>query len=166
MLINILENIVKDFGIETVNLLKQYHVEAGQKASGKSYSEFKYTMAETDKEIILTVLGADYVEYLDRGRGTGKQTPIDVLLAWMRVKGVAQSLSEQGQRGVAFVIARKHAQEGSVQSRTGRTRNGFANPVTKAVEQSRINTLSKSIEDNLITSVESETLRQFKQGKI
>jgi len=166
MLINVLENIVKQWGDETVKLLKQYHIEAGQKASGNAEKEFKDEISTTDKDINLTILGSDYVEFLDRGRGKGKQTPIDVLLTWMRVKGVAQSLSEQGQRGVAFVIARKHAQEGSIQHRTGTTKNGFANPVSKAVDQSRLNALSKLVEDNLIKEVESETLRQFKQGKI
>ena len=173
MLINVLENIVKQWGDETVKLLKQYHIEAGQKASGNAEKEFKDEISTTDKDINLTILGSDYVEFLDRGRGGGKQTPVDVLLAWMKTKGVAQGLSEKGQRGVAFAIARVHAgntsdpsKVGSWQHRKGTTYKGFANPVSKAVEQSRINALSKLVEDNLIKEVESETLRQFRTGKI
>jgi hypothetical protein len=166
MLITALEQILNDFGAETVALLRKNHEEAGQVASGNALNSFAYELVDNEKIITLTVNGANYSEYLDRGRGTGKQTPVDSLLNWMNEKGVAAAETEAKKKGIAFAIARKHAQEGSLLHRTGRTYNGKQSPITAAIEQERLNVLNRLLEENLIIGIESEALEIYRTGKL
>jgi hypothetical protein len=168
------ENILKDFtptaliqkqlnafGKETVALLKKYHIEAGQKATGNALKEFDYVVDIEGDNVVLTVLGTDYTEYLDRGRGWGKMSPVDSILEWMKVKGVARTETEAKQRGIAFAISYVHSLYGSVQHQTGKTKNGFEKPISKAVNDARINELKEILQNNFVVGIERSVLEKF-----
>ena len=54
--------------------------------------------------------GAEYLYYLDHGRGPGKFPPVDNIIAWVRSKlGIEDSEAKQ----VAFLVGRKISKEGT-----------------------------------------------------
>jgi len=163
MLINVLENIIKGWGDDTVALLKQYHIEAGQKATGNAEKEFKDEIKSTKSVIDLTISGADYVENLSTGTPPGKNTTVAQMLNWINAKGITPRTTKLG---MAIGTARKINKVGSLLYRTGRTFSGASDPVSKAINRSRLDALAKLLEDNLVIRVESDTLEQFRTGKI
>jgi len=158
----LIEKQLNAFGKETVALLKKYHIEAGQKATGNALKEFNYIVDVEGDDVVLTVLGADYSEYLDRGRGYGKMSPPDEILKWMKAKGVARAESESKQKGIAFAIAKTHELYGSYQHRTGKTENGFESPISKAVNEARIKELTDILQKNFIVGIESQVLEAYR----
>lgn len=123
-----LKEVFEFWGKTFVERLRDSHLKAGQKATGKTLQEFKYE-AEPFK---LTVTGADHIEYLDRGRGGGgiPQGFRFMIYNWMAAKGIFQNETEQAKRSIAYFIAKKIQREGTFQHRTGKTFSGAERPVS------------------------------------
>lgn len=150
---------------EIVNELKQNHIDAGQVASGKTLAAFGYKIKATDGSIVLYIEGAEHIEFDDRGRGpsnSGKMLKSDVIYNWMKAKGVFQSESESKKRSIAFLIARKHRDEGSWQHRKGTTFKGKSKPVSSAFTDAKINILNSRLGNAVLPLLKSEILEQFK----
>lgn len=152
---------------EIVEELKRLHIDAGQVASGETLKQFGFRVEQGSGEIKLYIEGAEHVEYLDRGRGTGKQTPTDDLIDWIKAKGLKSkwNLSTQSKlKSAAFAIARKHSIEGSYQHRTGKTYKGASKPISNAFQDEKINRLNQSLTTALIPRIQSTIIEQFKKA--
>ena len=63
----------------------------GKKASGNLISSLKYVIEQNGEQIELTIEGAPYWQYVDKGRKPGKFVPVSALQKWARLKGIPQS---------------------------------------------------------------------------
>ena len=159
-------NIADRFGAETVEKLKQAHIDAGQVASGETLESFKYDVIEADGKILISIFGSDYVEYTDRGRGDGGMTPIESLEQWISDKGVFGALTETEITSLAWAIAKTHAASGSYQHFYGQTYNGTKSPVFSDMVLEESRKLVKDIGLAVVTSIESGIIEQFRINKI
>lgn len=79
----------------------------GIRASGESASSLRIV----DVGDTFALVGADYFIFQTRGRGPGKQAPIEAIKEWILQKPIVfQDITLDS---LAFVIARKQAQKGS-----------------------------------------------------
>jgi hypothetical protein len=150
---------------EIVKELKQNHIDAGQVASGDTLKAFGYKIKESNGSIILYIEGAEHIEFNDRGRGPGKQSPVDDIKQWIKDKGLKSKFNiknDSGLRSVAFAIAKKHGEEGSFQHRNGRTFKGKSKPVSSAFTDAKMNKLNSRLGQAIIPVLKSEILEQFK----
>ena len=72
-----------------------------------SKSIYKRKIGETDFQ----VLGAEYIEMLNKGRGNGKRPPISALQKWVQSKLKISDKKEA--LSVAFAVAKKIEREGT-----------------------------------------------------
>ena len=167
----ITENIIKTlsaFNTESVALLKQYHVEAGQRATGATEAAFSSDIVQNGNMISSKILGAAHIGALEYGRkpSSNGSTPgslFDIIKKWIVGKGVFNYANDKELKGLAFIITRKIHKEGTYQFRNnGTTKNGFKNPVSKAFNEVRINKLREQLGFELISSTGSDVLEQFK----
>jgi hypothetical protein len=81
-------------------------LQKGMKASGQSASTLRVEVSGHEGNLF----GAHYIKYQITGRGPGGFPPIDKIVTWLQYKGQTVSGSI---RSVAFLIARKIANEGT-----------------------------------------------------
>ena len=68
-------------------------------ATGRLYLSLRTELKEALDELTLLVIEENYGKYVDSGRPSGKQPPLEKIKAWCRVKGIPEKY--------AFPIARK-----------------------------------------------------------
>ena len=155
-----LQAILITFGDESVDLLIDYHLQAGQRTTGKTIEQCESKV----EDLNLEVLGADHVDTLEYGRDKGIMPPVQAIFDWAEAKGLmAQFDKEYKKRGFAYVVARKIGQEGSYMFRFGQTFSGFQNPVSKAFSEARLEQLKERLGEKVEMFINSEVLKQFKQ---
>jgi len=162
-----LSTMLNQFGKDSVEQLRAEHLAAGQKASGRTLSEFAYDLTESETSLKLEIKGADHIEFLDRGRGPGgiPANITDIIKQWARDKGIASQFDKEYKlNSFAYLVARKIAAEGTWQHRTGRTYNGATRPVMAAFNEARIKALQDEIDSALSITINSEILKEFKNG--
>lgn len=142
--------LLQKWGQIYVVLLKERHIEAGQKATGKSLSEFDFEATPTK----LDVFGADHTEYLERGRGKGGFPPVDDIYKWAEAKGIFINVEkEYKKRGIAYIIARSISEKGSYLFRSGQTYAGVKNPISGV--------FTKELEDEMMNEIMEKTTNQI-----
>jgi hypothetical protein len=155
-------NVADSFGAETVEKLKQAHINAGQEASGETLESFKYDVIEADGKILISISGSDYVEFTDRGRGGGGMTPVESLEKWISDKGVFGALTETETKSLAWAIAKTHAASGSYQNRNNKTYNGTQSPVFSDMVLEDTAKLVKELGLALTSSIQSGIIEQYR----
>ena len=157
-----IKKILLDFGEQSVVLLRQYHLEAGQRASGETYESFKTEQEETGDGIRQIVYGADHVYFLEYGRGAGGFPPLDRIKLWCEQKGLFNGVEKQYQKNsIAYLVGRKIAQSGTLLNRTGRTFSGYESPIGKAFDEARVQELQDQIEKHIEVIINSEVLKAY-----
>jgi hypothetical protein len=167
---NIMDSIVTDIlnraGTDFVEQLKASHKAAGQVATGKTLESFGFKLEKTDYGYSLKVVGAEHVEFTDRGRGTGKGSPTDKIKEWIKAKSLESKFnikSESSLNWVASRISKKHALEGSYQHRTGTTYNGARKPISSVFEEEKIKRLENLLTSAIISKISSTFVEQYKE---
>lgn len=160
-----LKKTFENYGSIFVKKLKENHIKAGQKASGKSYEAFGYEATATN----LIVFGADNTEYLERGRGVGKAPSTAIIYQWAQEKGLLNQFEKEYQkRGFAFIVARKIGQAGSYLHRTQTTFNGFKNPISSVFTKELIHDMIENITTTITEDVQitiNKIFTNFKHTK-
>ena len=158
--------VLKNFNTESVELLKKYHIEAGQKATGKTLEAFRSEQSIEGYSAISKVFGAEHVGALEYGRkptaSGGNGVVYNQIYEWVKNKGVFDYKDEAERKSLAYAITRKIHQLGTYQYRNQKTYNGFTNPISKAFQQGRLDELKKRLGSGLAPEITSEVLTQFK----
>lgn len=131
-----IKDILDEFGRETVRIIQTNMASAGQNASGQTSSEINYEA--TDERV--TVSGPSHVFVLETGRGPGKQPPIGVIPQWINDKRLSLTGPVEN---AAFAISRIIGEKGTKLFQMG----GRKDIITPAVDDSRIDTLSRDVAD-------------------
>lgn len=93
------------------------HDELGMRASG----DFANSLEVEGKGLTVKLFGFDYVEYLVDGRGPGNFPPISAIEQWIDDKGLSAVEADISVSSLAFLIARKIANEGTEYFKQGGT---------------------------------------------
>lgn len=94
------------------DLTARYH-ELQMKASGAWEQSLQVETQATLKGVKGTLSALDYSYYMQHGRGSGKFPPIQTIQHWLEQKGIQPIERKLSLSSLAFLIARKIAQEGT-----------------------------------------------------
>lgn len=120
------------------------------KASGKSAASLEIKADGNGGQL----LGSAYFYQQIHGRRPGKMPPVSDLLAWVKVKGIGSS--EQQQKGIAWAISKKIANEGTdifKGKRAGLDWEIIINDNTKA--------LMEALGENVMAEVTNNLIKEF-----
>ncbi|MCB0515185.1 MAG: hypothetical protein KDD49_03870 [Bacteroidetes bacterium] len=101
--------------------LIQRHNELNMKASGRWEKSLETEVKLTPYGAIATVMGEPYSYQLVHGRKPGKFPPIKAIMQWIEDKGIKPIYDNISTSSLAFLIARKIAQEGTKYFQQGGT---------------------------------------------
>ena len=163
-MLNEVFEILDKFGSDSVELMRDSHIQAGQVASGRTLESFQHVANIDADKVTLDIQAAEHTEYVDRGRGPGGFPPPDRILQWIDDKGLGAEFDrEYKKRSFAFLIGRKIAAEGTYLHREGRTQAGVEKPISSIFNEQRIEALQKQISKILNVELKSDFIKQFKQ---
>jgi hypothetical protein len=110
----------------------------GMRASGDFANSLQVVL---NGETSVKLIGNDYAVQLQQGRKAGKFPPIEAIKKWIEDKGVfAQVLNEIKLSSLAFLIARKIAQEG-----WGRQDKGGVELISSVITEQRIQSIINKV---------------------
>jgi hypothetical protein len=136
---------------EAVGQIKSNIESVGANVTGRTRDSFK----TFEQGNIIGIQAAKHWATLETGRKEGK-VPAGfkgIIREWMDNKGLFQSESESRKNSIAYLIARKIANEGSKLHRTGGRTNVFSNVINDAlvaeIMKKSSAVLLKEINDNI-----------------
>ncbi len=97
------ETIIRDFLESMRQGLVDYMDTENRNASGKSKASLQVVNVTGSTG---QLIGAEYIQYVFKGRGPGKLPPIDKIIDWCNARGIP--------RGVAWYIAKNIAESGTL----------------------------------------------------
>lgn len=159
--------ILTEFGQQSVDWLREKHLEAGQKASGNTYDSFKFEVKQDDEAFTLNITGADTVQWLESGRGRGgiPRNWTEIMTKWISDKGISgQFKSEQEKKSFIYLVGRKISQEGNLQYRTGKTFSGQSNPISSAFHEQELEKLKVRLLSALTKTIKSDIIVEYKKA--
>ncbi len=168
LVIEKIKQVLTEFDVESIELLKKFHIEAGQKASGRTLESFVYDVAINGFDVVSTISGPGYTGALNYGRGTTKAGGSGVVLKnikqWISDKGVFGILDEKKKTSLAYAITKTIHAKGTYQFRnSGTTQKGVTNPISKAFDTLRLERLKEQITFSILPIISSEVINEFKK---
>ena len=149
MLTGLTQAILKNFAEEVIAGIKKRI----PNVTGASAASLAYRIDAQGLTIYST---QKYFTVLETGRKPGKRPPIDVIEAWVRAKPIASDISP---RSLAFLIARKIGEEGSLLYRQGGKSGVISEEINdKVVKEKLIDVLSESFRDYIINEFVRKSL--------
>ena len=95
---------------EAVKDIFALYEKQGRSATGTFGQMLDSSVEERPDMVKAKIYGAEYSEYTEYGRGSGKFPPVANILAWIRAKGIETDIKEES---LAYLIARKISREGT-----------------------------------------------------
>jgi len=164
-----LSQVLWAFGDDSVDLLRDLHERAGQRATGETLEQFATEQEEKGDTIIQTVSGADHIYFLQYGRGAssgGEGILKEIIYRWADVKGIFAGIEKEYQkRSIAYAITKKIHEEGTYLKRFGKTFSGFENPVNSAFDTARLEKLKKDLGEAFVLNIENYLITEFEKNK-
>ena len=104
---NIAEEVAKELIFQSALEIQQQ----GHKATSKLIQSLTDQLSIKSNSTVINIIGEDYGEYVDTGREANKkQTPIEKLIEWVKVRGIAST--NKLVRQIAWAIAKNIVKEG------------------------------------------------------
>jgi hypothetical protein len=105
--------IIEKLGNLLLNATKKQLEKDGRKATGKGIASLETKVFALGENVVVQLLGEDYLEYQDTGRKPGKGVSKEgqkLLAKWVQLKGIETDPKKA--KGMAFVIARNMKEVG------------------------------------------------------
>ncbi len=138
-------------------LIAKYH-ELGLKASGEYEEELEYEV-KGDK---FTMWGAGHSYWMENGRREGRFPPVSVIENWIDVKSGLPQVFYENKKQMAFVIARKIAEEG-IKVPNKYNKGEVVSAVINDFLSNDIYNLIEDIGGSWRAEYESDIIREFKK---
>lgn len=107
-----LKDALEELGREYIKELALQLLKLDKKSSGELIRSLDSRVVETVNGLMLEIIAADYLKYVDKGRKPGgKMPPLYVLMKWVRQKPIPLKKG-QTKQGVAFVIGKSISRKG------------------------------------------------------
>jgi len=136
-------------------LIAKYR-EKGMKASGDWEDSLEVVVTENKAQII----GDDYSQQLEAGRGSGKQPPTAVIEQWIKDKGIASRIEGKiSISSLAFLIARKIGREG-----WNRSQYGGVELINEVITPERIQQIIEKLSDVYVIDFTNDIINYLKQA--
>lgn len=132
--------------------------ELGLRASGSYESELEAEVTPTK----MIMWGARHSEFMERGRSSGRFPPINVIEDWIEVKNNLPPVFREKKKQMAFVIARKIANQG-IQVPNQFNRGKVISEVVDEFLADDINNMLDELGEVFTKRIESDVLEIFKQ---
>ena len=144
---------------------------SGKNATGTLSDSFSFEVITEEDKITLEISAEAYLKYIENGRGAGSMPPMDLILKWIRAKGLQAKgiISKVGMRRfkpalirrnvtvsenrMAFAVAR------SIQKR-GITAKPFFKPLVIALEDQ----LSRDLDQAVAKAIEKDITDSWNEG--
>lgn len=156
--------ILQTFGENAVQWLREEHEKAGQVASGKTLESFRFELIEENEVFKVQIIGANNVQWLDTGRGSGKLPANwhEIMTKWVQDKGISgQFRTQQQLNSFIYLVGRKTKNEGNLQHRTGRTFLGGVKPISEAFKDENMKELNRLLNKYISSRIKSEIVEQY-----
>lgn len=144
MLTGLTQAILKNFAEEVIRDIRAKI----PNVTGESADSLGYRI---DAQGLTIFSSKKYFTVLETGRKPGKRPPIDVIEQWVRQKPITSDISP---RSLAFLIARKIGEEGSLLYRQG----GQSGVISDAINEQRI---KEGLIDVLDASFKDYVINEF-----
>lgn len=142
------------YGKQMVMSVQDRIIRDNTNASGDALRSLSYEISDTTIDII----GNKYIEALDKGRGKGKtRPPVYSILQWIQSRGIKQYSSTKRKmkdRDLAYVIARKIGEKGTLKRYGNKGTNLLDYVVNKYAEPLQVDIMN--IIDKEITNAIQE----------
>lgn len=149
MLSGLVQAILKQFAEETIAGIKSRI----PNVTGESAASLGYKI---DAEGLTIFSTKKYFTVLETGRKPGKRPPIDVIEKWIKDKPIASDINP---RSLAFLIARKIGEEGSLLYRQGGKSGVISESINdKAIKEGLIDVLDEKFKDYVINEFVRKSL--------
>jgi len=79
---------IKEFGRDYVKILTRELLRARKEATGRLIRSIDYRLKQDTEIIMLEIVSAPYLEWVDKGRRRGSYPPIKPLIEWVKIKGL------------------------------------------------------------------------------
>lgn len=148
------KEILQQFGDQVITDVKEAAIQQGRVASHRAENELRSDVTDSSLDVID---GAGYVNWgWEEGRGPGGRPPTSKIAQWIRDKRLP--IPENRINSVAFVIARKIGEQGSLLFRQG----GRSGVLSATITTQRVSSLSSTFATKYLNEVTSEILKAFK----
>lgn len=144
MLTGLTQAILKNFAEEVIRDIRAKI----PNVTGESAASLGYRI---DAQGLTIFSSKKYFTVLETGRKPGKRPPIDVIEQWVRQKPITSDISP---RSLAFLIARKIGEEGSLLYRQG----GKSGVISDAINEQRV---KEGLIDVLDASFKDYVINEF-----
>lgn len=149
MLSGLVNAILKNFAEETIAGVRSRI----PNVTGESAASLGYRI---DANGLTIFSSKKYFTVLETGRTPGKRPPIDVIEKWIKDKPIASDISP---RSLAFLIARKIGEEGSLLYRQGGKSGVISESINdKAIKEGLIDILDDKFKDYVINEFVKKSL--------
>lgn len=83
--------VLTEYGGQVVEEMKTRLRGLSKVASGELINSLEFVVEVKNGQVVLSILGASYLDYVDKGRRPGKMPPIAPIKEWCKVKGIPES---------------------------------------------------------------------------
>lgn len=140
-----------------LDLIKK-HDELGMRSSGQWADSLQSTVKEKGSSTIAKIEGVHYTEQLQFGRRPGKFPPIKAIEDWIVNKGIQPIEENISISSLAFLIARKIAQEGTTYFQQGGT-----DLIDSVINARRIQDILDKVTEINVSAIVTGFVEQLKQ---
>lgn len=112
--------------------LRDKFASQGHNASGKGSKSLEVKVLPKGEDIVIQILGEEYMLYQETGRRAGKMPPVDALKLWVKQKGIASEAKEVNRIAWGIAINMKRIGMHSKNKRIDLSKRRF---ITSTVEE-------------------------------